>query len=130
MLQFLTLLFFDTVEYTFQITEFFKYKLKSINLNTAQMQKVFKKLLLIIGLIAIFASVVQQYFDTHGSDFPGNGQATVVQFDKDNNRDTGDAAAITTVIYNQFYKKSTVYHFYSASYQEPTLLVHLRPPNA
>jgi len=94
------------------------------------MQKFFKKLLLIIGLIAVFASVVQQYFDTHGSDLSSNGQATVVQCDKDNNRDTGDAAAVTTVTYNQFSKKSTVYYFYSASYQEPTLLVHLRPPNA
>ncbi len=94
------------------------------------MQKLFKKLLLIIGLIAIFASVIQQDFDTHNSDFPSNGQTTVVQFDKDNNRDTGDTAAIASVIYNQFSKKSTIYYFYSASYQEPTLLVHLRPPNA
>jgi hypothetical protein len=94
------------------------------------MQMVFKKLLLIFGLIAIFASVIQQNFDTHFSDTPGNGQATVVQFDKDNNRDTADTAAIATVLYNQFSKKSSIYFFYSASYQEPTLLVHLRPPNA
>ncbi len=93
------------------------------------MQKVFKKLLLIIGLIAIFASVIQQDFDTHNGDFASNGQATVVQFDKDNNRDTGDTATIASVIYKQFSKKSTIYYFYSASYQEPTLLVHLRPPN-
>jgi hypothetical protein len=94
------------------------------------MQIVLKKLLLIIGLIAIFASVIQQNFDAHASDFPGNGQATVVQFDKDNHRDTADTAVVATVIYNQFSKKSTIYYFYSASYQEPTLLVHLRPPNA
>lgn len=94
------------------------------------MHMFFKKLLLIVGLIAIFASVIQQDFDAHASDFPGNGQATVVQLDKDNNRDTGDTAAIATVIYNQFSKKTTIYYFYSASYQEPTLLVHLRPPNA
>jgi hypothetical protein len=93
------------------------------------MQTVFKKLLLIVGLIAIFASVIQQNYDAHASDMPGNGQATVVQFDKDHNRDSADTAATTTVLYNQFSKKSTIYYFYSASYQEPTLLVHLRPPN-
>lgn len=94
------------------------------------MQIVFKKLLLILGLIAIFASVIQQNVDSHGNDMPGNGQSTVMQFDKDNNRDACDAVAVATVLYSQFSKKSSVYYFYSASYQEPTLLVHLRPPNA
>lgn len=94
------------------------------------MQMVFKKLLLIVGLIAIFASVIQQNLDKHASDSLDNSQATVVQLDKDNNRDAGDAVAIATVLYSQFPEKSSVYYFYSASYQEPTLLVHLRPPNA
>ena len=94
------------------------------------MQIVFKKLLLIIGLIAVFASVIQQNFDAKASDSLGNGQVTVVQFDKDNNRDAGDVVAVATVLYHQFSEKSSVYYFYSASYQEPTLLVHLRPPNA
>jgi hypothetical protein len=94
------------------------------------MQIVFKKLLLILGLIAIFLSVIQQNCDRHGNDFPGNGQSTVMQFDKDNNRDAGDSVVVATVLYSQFSKKSSVYFFYSASYQEPTLLVHLRPPNA
>ena len=93
------------------------------------MQIVFKKLLLIVGLIAIFASVIQPHFNADASDSSGNGQATVVQLDKDN-RDAVDAVVIAAVLYNQFSKKSSVYHFYSASYQEPTLLVHLRPPNA
>lgn len=93
------------------------------------MQIVFKKLLLIVGLIAIFASVIQQHLDAKASDSLGNGQATVVQLDKDNSRDAGDAAAIATVSYNQFSEKNSVYYFYSASYKEPTLLVHLRPPN-
>jgi len=94
------------------------------------MRMVLKKLLLILGLIAIFASVVQQNFDEHSSDAFNNGQTTVMQFDKDNNRDLGDAAAVATVLYHQFPENSTTYYFYSASYQEPTLLVHLRPPNA
>ena len=91
---------------------------------------VFKKLLLIFGLIAIFASAIQQHFDTHASDSIGNPQATVVQFDKDNNRDAGDVAVAATVLYKKFSETSSAYYFYSASYQEPTLLVHLRPPNA
>lgn len=90
---------------------------------------VLKKLLLIVGLIAIFASVIQQHFDGHASDSLGNSQTTVMQFDKDN-RDTGDTATVAAVLHSQFSEKSSVYHFYSASYQEPTLLVHLRPPNA
>jgi len=91
---------------------------------------VFKKLLLIVGLIAIFASVIQQNLDNHASHSLDNTQATVVQLDKDNNRDAGDVVATATVLYHQFPEKSSVYYFYSASYQEPTLLVHLRPPNA
>jgi hypothetical protein len=94
------------------------------------MQMVLKKLLLIFGLIAIFASVIQQNFDAHASDTYSGSQSTVMQFDKDNNRDQGDAAAIATVLYHQFSENSSIYYFYSASYQEPTLLVHLRPPNA
>ncbi len=90
---------------------------------------VLKKLLLIAGLIAIFASVIQQYFDGHASNSLGNSLPTVVQLDKDN-RDAGDTAAIAAVFHSQFSEKISVYHFYSASYQEPTLLVHLRPPNA
>lgn len=101
-----------------------------MNLNTAEMRLVFKKLLLILGLIAIFASVIHQHFDTDASDSMGTDQVTVVQFDKDNNRDAGDAVAIATVLYNRFSEKSSVYYFYSASYQEPIPLVHLRPPNA
>jgi hypothetical protein len=94
------------------------------------MKIVFKKLLLILGLIAVFASVIQQSFDSYSSDVFGNNQAAVVQFDKDNNRDVGDAVPIAMVLYNQFSENNSVYYFYSASYQEPTLLVHQRPPNA
>jgi len=89
-----------------------------------------KKLLLIFGLIAIFTSVVQQNFDAHAGDAFNSAQSTVMQLDKDNNRDHGDAAAVATVLYHQFPENSSTYYFYSASYQEPTLLVHLRPPNA
>lgn len=91
---------------------------------------VLKKLLLILGLIALFASVVQQNFDEEDSYSFGGAQSTVVQLDMDNPRDFGDKALITFPTYNQFPVKSFVYYFYSASYQEPTLLVHQRPPNA
>ena len=91
---------------------------------------VFKKLLLIFGLIAIFTSAIQLNFDTYASDSIGNPQVTVVQFDKDNNRDAVDVAVAATVLYKRFPENTSAYHFYSASYQEPTLLVHLRPPNA
>lgn len=91
---------------------------------------VFKKLLLILGLIAVFASVIQQSFDEESSNSLSSAQGIVAQIDKDNQRDIGDKALITVPAYNQFPVKSFVYYFYSASYQEPTLLVHQRPPNA
>jgi len=94
------------------------------------MQSFSKKLLLIAGLIAIFSAVLQQHFCTDAKESLANGKSTVVQFDKDNNRDTFDKAVIGAISYNQFSEKSSVYYFYSASYQEPTLLVHLRPPKA
>lgn len=93
-----------------------------------KIQTIFKKLLLIIGLIAVLVSVLNQHlavnhFDTQSKDF-----AIVVQLDKDNSRDSIDDIAISRVIYHQILKKSSVYHFDSASYQEPTQLVHIRPP--
>lgn len=92
------------------------------------MKLVFKKLLLIFGLIAILASVIQQDFDNYATDFT-NGQSTVVQLDKDNPRDNGDTVAVTSVFHDHRPKTNTIYYFSSISYQEPTLLVHQRPPN-
>ncbi|MDO9050660.1 MAG: hypothetical protein Q8N02_01065 [Methylotenera sp.] len=102
----------------------------SFNLNAVQLRYVFKNLLLIAGLIAIFVSVTQQHFAADDAESFGNGKVTVVQFDKDNNRDSGDKAFIGTVVYHQNSEKSSIYYFYSARYQEPTLLVHLKPPKA
>ncbi len=92
------------------------------------MKLVFKKLLLVFGLIAILASVIQQDFDNYSADLT-NGQSTVVQLDKDNPRDNGDTVAVTAVLYNHRLETNTIYYFSSISYQEPTLLVHQRPPN-
>lgn len=94
------------------------------------MKIVFKKLLIIFGLIAIFASVVQHGVDNYSIDSSVNGQASVLQLDKDNNRDVGDTVPIAAVLYNHFDVKNSVHYFYSASYQEPVLLVQQRPPNA
>lgn len=99
-----------------------------MNLNNDAMKLVFKKLLLIFGLIAILASVIQQDFDNYTSDL-ANGQSTVVQFDKDNPRDNADTVAVTAVFNDHRPKTNTIYYFSSISYQEPTLLVHQRPPN-
>lgn len=108
----------------------FQYKLISLNFNTVHLRYMFKNLLLIAGLIAILASVTQQYLAADDAQSFGNGKVTVVQLDKDNNRDSGDKAFIGTVVYHQYSEKNSDYYFYSASYQEPTLLVHLKPPKA
>jgi len=94
------------------------------------MKLLFRKLLIILGLIAIFASVIQHDVDSYSIDSSGNDQATVVQLDKDNNRDVGDAVPIAAVVYKHFSVSNSVHYFHSASYQEPTLLVQQRPPNA
>ena len=94
------------------------------------MKMVFKKLLIIFGLIAIFASVVQHGVDNYAVDSSANGQASVVQLDKDNNRDVGDTVHIAQIVYDLFALTDSVHYFHSASYQEPTLLVQQRPPNA
>ena len=121
---------FQLEKNAFQLIEFLKYKLKSINLNTEHMKIVFKKLLIILGLIAIFASVVQHGVDDYSVDSSANGQVTVLQLDKDNNRDVGDTLPIAVVLYKSFAVSNSVHYFYSASYQEPILLVQQRPPNA
>lgn len=101
-----------------------------INLNPIHLQNVFKNLLLVAGIIAILASITQQYFPADDAQSFGNGKVTVVQLDKDNNRDSGDKAFSGTIEYHQYTEKSSDYYFFSASYQEPTLLVHLKPPKA
>ena len=99
-----------------------------MNLNNDAMKLVFKKLLLVFGLIAILASVIQQDFDSYSADLTSS-QSTVVQLDKDNPRDSADTVAVNAVSFDRRPETSTVYYFSSISYQEPTLLVHLRPPN-
>lgn len=94
------------------------------------MKIVFKKLLIIFGLIAIFASVVQHGVDNYAIDSSASGQATVLQLDKDNNRDVGDTVPVVQVVNDAFAVSNSVHYFYSVSYQEPTLLVQQRPPNA
>lgn len=93
-----------------------------------KIQTMFKKLLLIIGLISIFASVFNQHFNNNAFDTQGTSLVTMVQFDIDSNRDAVDDIAVASVLYHKIIKKNSVYHSYNASYQEPTLLVHLRPP--
>lgn len=94
------------------------------------MKIVFKKLLIVFGLIAILASVVQQNFDNYIDEPVGNSQSSFVQFEKDNNRDVGDALAAVEILPSQFSRLNSVYFFYSADYQEPTPLLQLRPPKA
>jgi hypothetical protein len=93
-----------------------------------KIQKMFKNILLIIGLISIFASIFNQHFNNNAFDTQGNDLVTMVQFDTDSNRDIADNIAATSVLYHQITQNNSTYYSYCASYQEPTLLVHLRPP--
>lgn len=104
--------------------------MKLPNFKTAQAQIFFKKLLLIVGLMTVFVSVMQQDFDLESGYSIGSAQVNIAQLDKDHLRDAGDKALISMLPYYQPSEKSAVYFFFSASYQEPIQLVQQRPPIA
>lgn len=99
-----------------------------INIHTEQMLDILKKLLLVFGLIAVFASVIAQNVDDF--DISSASQSSVVQLDKDSNRDVGDVMTMAPALSHQLFQVASVYYFYSTGYQEPALLLPLRPPNA
>ena len=99
-------------------------------LTISQIKLLFKRLLLVLGLVIAFTSVVEQSTDNYLYESSGSAQVSMMQLDKDNNRDMGDAVSVFALLGNNLSRTSDVFYFYSTYYQEPTLLVHLRPPNA
>lgn len=99
-------------------------------LITSQMKLLFKRLLLVFGLVMVFAVVIEQGSDNYTYEPSSSSQVSFMQLDKDNNRDVGDAVSVFNVSNNNLSLISNIFYFYNIAYQEPTLLVHLRPPNA
>ena len=98
-------------------------------LNSSQMKLFFKRFLLVFGLVMVFAVVIEQTADNYIYEPSGSSQVSFIQLDKDNHRDVGDAVSLFKVFNQNLTKISNIFYFYNIAYQEPTLLVHLRPPN-
>ncbi|WP_135276600.1 hypothetical protein [Methylotenera oryzisoli] len=96
------------------------YKLLSI--------KSIARLISIIGILTALAAITQLNMDLYENKVIEKAQLSATQPDKDSNRDLSDT--IVDIIPRSTYMYSTyimLHHDY-ASYQEPTLLLYLRPP--
>lgn len=89
-----------------------------------------KKLVMLIGLLLVLMSVFEQTSDSYAYQTDGNAQVSMLQIDKDHQRDVEEAVLAFQVLGNGALLAGVVFCLYSMLYQEPTLLVHLRPPNA
>jgi hypothetical protein len=94
------------------------------------MKLLFKRLFLVFGLVMVFASVIEQSSDNYLYESPNNSQVSMMQFDKDNNRDIGDAVSVFSKYDNKLCAVTNFFNSYKIAYQEPTLLVQHRPPKA
>ncbi|ACT49216.1 hypothetical protein [Methylotenera mobilis] len=96
------------------------YKLLSI--------KTIARLISIIGILTTLALITQSNIDLYEDRITESTQLAAAQPDKDGNRDLSDT--IVDIIPRSTYTYYTyimLHHDY-ASYQEPILLLHLRPP--
>jgi len=89
-----------------------------------------KKLVMLIGLLLVLMSVFEQTSDSYAYQTNGNAQVSMLQIDKDHQRDVEEAVLAFHVLGSGALLVTVVFCFYNMLYQEPTLLVHLRPPNA
>jgi len=78
----------------------------------------------------VFTTVIEQSADHYTYESSSSSQVSMMQFDKDSNRDVGDAVSVVNTSSNNLSQISNIFYFYNIAYQEPTLLLHLRPPNA
>lgn len=87
-----------------------------------------KNLVMLVGLLLVLLFVFEQTSDDY--DYPGSGSAKVsmLQLDKDH-RDVEEAVLAFKVLGNGVLLLAVVFCVYHLLYQEPTLLVHHRPPN-
>lgn len=96
------------------------YKLLSI--------KPIARLISIIGILATLAAITQLNIDLYEDEITGKAQISVAQPDKDLNRDLGDTIIDIIPRSTSWYNAYIMLHHAYVSYQEPTLLQHLRPP--
>lgn len=88
-----------------------------------------KKLVMLIGLLLVLLSVFEQTSDDYNYQGSANAKVSILQIDKDHQRDIDKAVLALQVVGSGALLVSVAFTFYSLLYQEPTLLVHHRPPN-
>lgn len=87
-----------------------------------------KKLVMLIGLVLVLLFVFEQTSDDYDYQGSGSAKVSMLQLDKDH-RDIEEAVLAFKVLGNGMLLLAVVFCVYHLLYQEPTLLVHHRPPN-
>ncbi len=87
-----------------------------------------KKLVMLMGLLLVLLSVFEQTSDDYNYQGSANAKVSILQIDKDHQRDVEKAVLAFQVLGSGALLVSFVFTFYSSLYQEPILLVHHKPP--
>lgn len=86
------------------------------------------RLISIIGMLAVLATTMQLSIDLYETKVIEKAQLSVAQPDKDSNRDLGDTIVAFHTYANHLHGVHTMLQHDYAHYQEPTPLLHQRPP--
>ncbi len=89
-----------------------------------------KKLVMLVGLMLVLLSVFEQTSEDYDYKVSSNAQVSMLQLDKDHQRDVEEAVLAFHVLGNGALLTNVMCSSYSMLYQEPTLLVHHKPPKA
>jgi len=90
--------------------------------------KTIARLISIIGMLAVFAATTQLSIDLYENKVIESTQLSAAQPDKDSNRDLGDTIVDISSYANHLHGAHILLQHDYGNYQEPTLLLHQRPP--
>lgn len=90
--------------------------------------KTIARLISIIGILTTLALITQTNIDLYDDSITESTQLSVTQPDKDGHRDLNDTIIDITPRSTHWYSTDIALQHNDAIYQEPTLLLHLRPP--
>jgi hypothetical protein len=96
--------------------------------NKLYAKQTLKKLILLVGLVLVLLFVFEQTSNDYDYQGSGSSKVSMLQLDKDH-RDIEEAVLTFKVLGHGLLLLTVVFIVYSLLYQEPTLLVHPRPPN-
>ena len=90
--------------------------------------KTIVRLISIIGIMAVLLATTQLSMDLYENKVIEKAQLSAAQPDKDSNRDLGDTIVNISLYTNPYDGAHILLQHDHANYQEPTLLLHQRPP--